>query len=381
MSATACVSTMHVGAILAMLATQPRMTERTLADIAVVNVPTNLKSPLGLSERLQPQFEAGYNGEELGRLAFTFRSAYFWASFGSITTYRQLMTVSVMAPDATAAEYAALPRGWSLGYEQRSPLQSSRVGSGELTISEGAYSRGSLSEPSYEFVYRDRVRRLQIVWHAVKKDVDLAIGITQVGRIAASFRITRDPVATFASMRDAPRKAAAARSGKLATVRAMLQREGFAGLEPGKPVLRNGVYLEWSSDPEPHYQLLVPLGRVRAAANGSVTARPRPISAHPGVSSVPIAGTVGWREVDEGDWRFFNDEHAYLPMTGTQALLAAQQTDREFVYFYYIETVRVDDEADDRRLESLRWFLDGVPAVQRRMREGTLVGPGKPEPL
>ena len=381
MSAAAGVGTMRVGAILVLLATQPRVTERALADIAVVSVPTNLKSPVGLSEKLKPQFEAGYNGEELGRLTFTFSSTYFWASFGSVTTYKQLMTVSVMASDATTAEYAALPRAWNLGYEQRTLLQTSTVGSGELTITEGVYSRGALSEPSYEFVYRDRARRLQIVWHAVKREMDMATGIAQIGRIAASFRITRDPVATFAAMRDAPRKDAVARSGKLATVKAMLQREGFAGLEPGKPVLRSGVYVEWISDPEPRYQLLVPLGRVRAAANGSVMGRPRPIGARAGASSVSMAGTIGWREVDDGDWRFFNNENAYLPMTGTQALLAAQQADRGFVYFYYIATVRVDEEADDTRLSSLRWFLDGVPAVQRRWREGTLVGPGKPEPL
>ena len=380
LAVTAGVAVMHVGAVSAVLDAQPRMTARALADIAVVSVPTNLKSPAGVSEKLKPEFEAGDNGEEPGRLTFTFTSPYFRASFGSVTTYKQLLTVSVMAPDATTAEYAALPRAWKLGYEQRTLLQTSTVGSGELTISEGVYSRGSLSEPSYEFVYRDRARRLQIVWHAVKREMDLATGSAQIGRIAASFRITRDPVAMFAALRDAPRQAAVTRSSRLATVTAMLQREGFAVLEPGKPVLRNGVYVEWISDPEPRYQLLVPLGRVRAAANGSVLGRPRPIAAHAGPSIAPMAGTIGWREVDDGAWRFFNNDNAYLPMTGTQALLAAQQADRGFVYFYYIGTVRVDEVADDTRLTSLRWFLDDVPAVQRRWREGTLVGPGKPEP-
>ena len=100
-------------------------------------------------------------------------------------------------------------------------------------------------------------------------------------------------------------------------------------------LLRNGVYLEWSADGEPRYQLLVPLGRVRAPANGSVVARPRPITGNPGALGVAMAGTIGWREVDDGDWRFHNDEHAYLPMIGTRALLAAQQTDRGFFYFFW----------------------------------------------
>lgn len=379
-TAAARVGTFHVGALLLVMAMPPRLTERSLADVAVVSVPANLKSPVGVSERLRPPFDSGYNGEELGRLTFTFSSTYVWASFGSVTTYGQRMTVSVMAPDATAAEYAALPRGWSLGYERRRLVRTSTVGSGELTITEGVYSRGSLSEPSYEFVYRDRARRLHIVWHAVKKEVDLEAGIAQIGRIAESFRITRDPVATFAAMRGAPRKAADARDTRLARVKAMLQHEGFTGLEPGKPVLRDGVCVEWATDPEPRYQLLVPLGRVRAASNGAVVDRPRPIAAHAGGASTPLAGSIGWREVDDGEWRFFNDENAYLPMSGTQALLAVQQADRGFVYFYYIGTVRVNEETDDTRLTSLRWFLDGVPAVQRRWRDGTLVGPGTPEP-
>lgn len=56
-------------------ATQPRLSDRALADVAVVSVPTTLKSPVGLSEKLKPPFEAGYNGEELGRLTFTSRAA------------------------------------------------------------------------------------------------------------------------------------------------------------------------------------------------------------------------------------------------------------------------------------------------------------------
>ena len=60
-------------------------------------------------------------------------------------------------------------------------------------------------------------------------------------------------------------------------------------------------------------------------------------------------------------------------------LTTAQQQDPAFVYFYYSGTVRVEEESDDRLLTSLRWFLDGVPDVQRQWREGTLITPGKPE--
>lgn len=158
----------------------------------------------------------------------------------------------------------------------------------------------------------------------------------------------------------------------------MLRREGYAALEPGAPVLRNGVYLEWMSDPEPRYQLLVPLGRMRAAANGSAVDRPRPLRTSSAEES-RLAGSIGWREIDEGDWRFSNQENEYLPMKGIAAVLEAQQQDRGSVYFYYAATVRVEEESDERRMTSLRWFLDGVPEVQRQWRAGILVGPGTPE--
>lgn len=83
--------------------------------------------------------------------------------------------------------------------------------------------------------------------------------------------------------------------------------------------------------------------------------------------------------MDDGDWRFSNSENDYLPLTGIGAALAEQKQDRGDVYFYYVATVRVEEETDDRVLTSLRWFLDGVPDVQRRWRAGTLVGPGTPE--
>ena len=348
--------------------TQPRITERPLADIAVISIPASIKN----------ETNRAYTEEQTSRLPFQFSSTYFWASFGSITTYKELMIVSIMAPDATDAEYAALHRAMNLSYEQRTKIQTSAVGSGTLTITDGIYTRGSLSEPAVEYVYRDRARRLQVAWHAVKKEVDVATAVAKIARIASSFRIMRDPIATFAGMRAAPSKETAARAGKLATVKAMLQREGYTSLEPGKPVLRNGVYLEWMSDPEPRYQLLVPLGRVRAAANGSVVNRPRPFRSGD-ARRPPMAGNIGWREIADGEWVFSNQDDDYLPFKGVGALLAAAQQDRAIVYFYYVATVRVEEASDDRLLTSLRWFLDGVPDVQRRWREGTLVTPGSPE--
>jgi hypothetical protein len=285
------------------------------------------------------------------------------------------MAVALMAPDATAAEYEQLPHGMDISYERRKQIRHGTVGSGTLTVWEGRYELGTTSEPSYTYFYVDPMHRLQIVWHAVAREVDLATGVAQVPRIAASFRVVRDPIAMFTEMRDAPRKDTESRARKVATAQAMLHREGYSPLVPGKAISHNGVYLEWMSDPEPRYQVLVPLGKVRAPTNGSVMNRPRPVRSN----ATPMAGTIGWREFTDDGWVFSNGDNDYLPLEGIGELLAAKQQDRNFVYFYYVATVRVEEQEDDRLLTSIKWFLDGLPDLQRRWREGTLVAPGKPE--
>lgn len=342
-----------------------RLTERRLADIAVIDIPASIKN----------EGYTGYRDDQPGRLTFGFSSAYFWASFGSTTAYKQLLIVSVMAPDATDAEYAAMPRRLPVSYERRKKVRTSTVGAATLTISEGVYAQGNLNEPAYEYVYVDRSKRLQLAWHAVQEDVTLAAGIAQITKMAASFRIVRDPLAVFAAQRDAPRQQAVAEANREAQAKAMLIREGYGPLEPGKPVLRNGIYVEWMADPEPRYQLLVPLGRVRVPASGTSANRPRPER-----TASALAGTIGWHESVDGAWEFSNRDNAYLPFAGIGALLAAKDRDPGVVTFYYSATVRVAEESSGNRLASLAWFRDGLPEVQRQWRAGTLVSPGRPEP-
>lgn len=342
-----------------------RLTERRLADIAVIDLPADIKN----------ESFKGYRDDQPGRLTFGFSSTYFWASFGSTTAYKQLLIVSVMAPDATDAEYGAMPNRLPVSYEKRKKVRSSMVGSGTLTISEGIYSLANVNEPAYEYLYVDRSRRLQLAWHAVKQEVDLAAGVARITKMAASFRIVRDPLAVFAAQRDAPGQQLAVEATREAQARATLIREGYGPLEPGKPILRNGIYVEWMAEPEPRYQLLVPLGKVRIAANASPGVRPRPTGAGPSV-----AGSIGWYESVDGAWEFSNRDNAYLPFPGVSALLSAQQRDPGVVYFNYTATIRVAEEERGDRLASLAWFQGGLADVQRRWKAGTLVTPGRPEP-
>jgi hypothetical protein len=353
-----------LGALAVPVHAQARLTARALADVAVVRVPSDIKGP----DNPDPRVAAA------GRVSWSFSSTYFWASMGSVTRYRQKMIVAVMAPDATPSEYDEMPDRMDVTYEQRKRVRQGSLGKGTVTVWQCSYPLGVDRVAAYQYLYVDRSQRLQIAWHAVVDEVDLATALAQLPRIAASFRIVRDPLSLFAELRDAPRKDSLVRAGKVVSAREMLRREGYPALAAGKPVLRNGVYVEWMSDPEPRYQLLVPLGRIRAAANNSVVDRPRPLR-----DNVPMAGTIGWREFSDDAWAFHNNDNDYLPLHGVGAALALAQQDRGFVYFYYVGTVRIEEETDGERLRSLKWFLDGVPDVQRRWRAGTLVGPGKPE--
>jgi hypothetical protein len=355
--------------VFAMLSLQPRLAERALADMAVIRIPRMVKE----------EMYKGVLDEQAGRLTFSFSTSYFWASFGSSTAYKHMLFVSLMAPDASDAEYAAWPTRFTPTYDNRKTIRTSTVGSGTLTITEGIYRQNTLQEPSHTFLYVDRARRLQIAWHAVKKEVDLATGAALVDRMVASFRMVREPAAEFKAIRDRPGKEAEDRARKRALALEMLSREGYGTPQPGTPVFRNDVYLEWTTDPEPRFQLLLPLGRVRIAAGASPGLRPRPVRlSRAAGTAAEWPGSVGWRELADGQWEVSNNENAYLPFVGIAAALAAESQDPAFVYFYYAATVRVEESADDR-LTGLRWFFDGLPEVRRLWREGKLVTGGTPE--
>ena len=356
--------------LVVMLFSQPRLAERALADIAVIKVPRSVKAMFK-----EPR------ENQAGRLVFAFSDDYFWASFGSGMAYKQQLFVSVMAPDATEHEYSLYPWHYDLVYDEKKTVRTMAIGSGTLTVVEGFYMRNALREPSHTFLYADRARRLHIAWHAVKKEIDLETGTKVVARMAESFRIRRDPVQLFAEMRERPRKEAEERARKRALALATLAQAGYAPLEPGKPVLRNDVYAEWTTDPEPRFQLLLPLGRVRSTPNAREIDRPRPvILRNADGTRRSLVGAVGWREFADDKWIFSNDESEYLPFPGIANILS-ERSDSMFTTFYYSATIRVE-EADtrDEWLGDLRWFFDSVPEVRRLWQEGKLVTGGKPQP-
>ena len=355
--------------LLAMFVSQPRLVERALGDIAVIRMPSSVKA----------MYKGTPDDERQGRLIFAFSDDYFWKSIGPGMAYKQRLLVSVMAPDATDKEYDGYQRRYNLPYEEEKVVRTVAVGSGTLTIVEAIYTQNAMREPSHTFLYVDRARRLALAWHAVKKEIDLATGTVVVAKMAESFRIKRDPVQLFAEMRDRPRKEAEERARKRALALETLTRAGYAPLEPGKPVLQNDVYAEWTTDPEPRFQLLLPLGRVRSSPNAKPIERPRPATLrNPDGTHRSLVGAVGWWAFADGEWGFSYDESAYLPFPGVARRLE-DRSDSTLVTFFYAATVRVEHETGDERLKDLRWFFDSVPEVRRLWQEGKLVTGGKSE--
>ena len=356
--------------VLAMFSAQIRLSERKLADVAVISIPRSIKDEM---------YKGGLDVQQ-GRLTFTFATSYFWASFGSSTAYKQQIFVAVMAKDATDAEYEEYPKYWSLSYDERKAVRKTAIGSGSLTVYEGVYTQNSLAEPSHTFFYVDRARRLNITWHAVTKEVSLEDGIDAVGRMAASFRILNDPAEKFAEVRDRPRKEAEEAGRRRALAEETLKREGYgAALTAGTPVFKDGVYVEWMTDPEPRYQLLVPLGRVRVAPGATPANRPRPVRLDLASGSQrSFPGIVGWREFIDGEWTTHNRDNGYLPFVGITAKMAETDKDPGFVYFYYSATVRVEEMETDDTLTTTKWFFARLPEIQQLWRAGKLVSGGTP---
>jgi hypothetical protein len=288
--------------------------------------------------------------DDPSRLYFRFAREYGWlASLGSSTAYRQIITVSLLAPDAGSADYERWPPRFEPLYSKLAKERTVALGQAHVAVSAGRYAQNALDEPAHVYVYVDPARRLQITWP----------------RMAASFRMTTDPRARFTEMRG---RGASEQQRAMAAVkmaRDALATAGFAAAAPGKPVHARGVYVEWMDDPEPRFQLLKPLGLVRQG--GSAPLIPRRQGGAPS-----LRGSVGWRRHDEGAWVSDNRDNAYLPLPGIEQALALRHTDVATTLYYYATTVRVE-KADADTIQALGFFFQELPAIERAWQQGELV--------
>lgn len=304
--------------------------------------------------------------DDPSRLYFRFAREYGWlASLGSSTAYRQIITVSLLAPDAGSADYERWPPRFEPLYSKLAKERTVALGQAHVAVSAGRYAQNALDEPAHVYVYVDPARRLQIAWHAVDEDVAAEDALEMLPRMAASFRVTTDPRAKFTEMRGRGASEQQRAAVPVAMARDALAKAGFAAAAPGKPVHARGVYVEWMDDPEPRFQLLKPLGLV--PQGGSAPLIPR----RPG-GATSLRGSVGWRRHDEGAWASDNRDNAYLPLPGIEQALALRHTDVATTLYYYATTVRVE-KADADTIQALGFFFQELPAIERAWQQGELV--------
>jgi len=335
-----------------------RLVNRKLDSIASISLPSST----------QTWGNGQARDEDPSRLYFWFAHEYpFWKSMGSGTAFKQVLCVSLLAPNATAADYERWPPRFEPSYEGLKQQRTVTMGTARLAISSGRYAQNALDDPAHVYIYWDTARRLQIAWHVVDKVVAPDDAEQLIQRMAASFKLLHDPREKFIEMggREGREKDRAAAAVRLA--REMLTQAGFGAAVPGKPVYAKGVYVEWMQDPEPRYQLLKPLGLVRAT--GAHVSAPK----WPGATGQRRPyGSIGWRRQVDGAWVSHNNDNDYLPLPGIENALAQRQTDAATTLYYYAATVRVE-VADEATIAALGSFFEELPAVERAWQQGTLV--------
>lgn len=336
-----------------------RLVERPLPGIGTIALPAAMK----------PAHDVTAYDDDPARLYYRFADEYGLASLGSGTAYKQLLTVSLMATTATDADYRAWPERFSPLYSTVRAEPEVALGAGRLRVAAGRYAQNALDEPAHVYIYAEPARRLQIAWHVVDAGLAPEAVRALLPRVAASFAVTNDQRAKFAEMAGRGARAAAAEADAVARAKQALARAGFGAAAPGRPVVADGVYVEWMDDPEPRFQLLKPLGLVRHP--GPARFFP-PRRADAAGRPFPFSGSIGWRTREDDAWLTTNRDDDYLPLPGIARELARRQDDPATTLYYYATTIRVA-LADPAAIDALGNFLAELPAVERAWQAGEIV--------
>lgn len=335
-----------------------RLVERPLQGVGVISVPA----------RAAPINNGAAYDEDPTRLFWLFERGYGMTSLGSGPAYRQLLHVSLLAPDAEAAGDERWPQRFAPLYEGLRKERTIPLGDATLSVSAGRYVQNALDEPAHVYAYTDSTRRLKILWHAVDEELPPQQALELLPRIAASFQLRTDPRERFAEMAGrAPREQARA-AAAVVLARETLARHGFGDAAPGRPVLVDGVYAEWMDDPEPRLQLLKPLGLLRVPGGQPPVPRLRDAAG----KHRDLRGSIGWRARTDAGWASDNRDNAYLPMPGIEHALAARQADESTVLYYFATTLRLEQH-DEQSIAALGRFFEELMEVERAWAQGTLV--------
>lgn len=279
-----------------------------LGDVASVRVPRKAR----LDDPRAPD-------EHPTWVAFRMDRVHAWA-MGSGTPYRANLFVSLHAQGAAAASYAdalkTAERALNGGGDGWRPIESSD----HWEIGEGRYTVNMLKEPTWRLEYRDPSRRVSALWQVFQKDWPLDDARKALVTMVESVQRLREP--DFAEIADRPRRGAEENQRKHDAALAVLARHGFAPLRPGEPVTKDGITVEYMSDPERRVMLYMP------------------IAGKPKVALPPYV-THGWRTWSDAGWENMTANNDYYAMPGTRRMLDAQQA-KPGPHHFLIRTIRLD---------------------------------------
>lgn len=242
-----------------------------------------------------------------------------WA-MGSGTPYRANLFIILHAQHATAASYAdglkAAERELNGGADGWRLIESGD----RWEVGQGRYTVNMLNEPTWRLKYRDPSRRVSALWQVYQKDWSLDEARKALVTMVESVHRRREP--DFAEIADRPRKAAEENQRKHDAALALLAGHGFAPLRPGEPVTKDGITVEYMSDPERRVMLYMPIADKPTIA-------------------LPSYVTHGWRTWSDSGWENMTANNDYYAMPGTRRMLDAQQA-KPGPHHFLIRTIRLD---------------------------------------
>lgn len=287
---------------------------RRLGDVATVRVPRKARL-----DDAQPFVErATWVGFRLSRV-------HTWA-MGSSTPYRAKLFIAIHAPGAGAASYrealTAAARDLNGGADEWRELERGE----QWEVGAGRYRVNLLDEPTWRLAYRDPARRVSALWQVYQKDWSLADARAALVRMVESVRVLKEP--DFAEIADRPRRAAQEDARKHDAAVAFLSQRGFGVLSPGSPVTRDGITVEYMTDPERRLMLY------------------KPIAAPPAPRTLPAWLSHGQSVWADTGWEHRMSNHDYYPMAGTRDWLARTLA-RPGPHHFVIRTIRLDELDED----------------------------------
>ena len=284
-----------------------------LSTVALMEVPRRAR----LDKPGRPTEQADWIGFRLDRY-------HMWA-IGSSTPYRGSLFINLHAIGAPPGSYDAALKDNELDLNGGADDWKLLERDAQWEIGQGRYTVNMLDEPTWRIKYRDPDRRVSLLWQVFQKDWKLGKAKAALQTMAASVARNHEP--DYAEIADRPRRAAEENARKANAAFAWLAARGYGTLQPEVAVTKNGITVEFSSDPERRLMLL------------------RLIPEKP-ATPLPEYVAHGWRSWSEGEgWTDTMPDGDYYPSPGTRKLFS-ETLSKPGPHHFLIRTIRLDELAE-----------------------------------